>query len=142
MGWTLDLSPRDRPRSLPAERNGATFRALLRELLADCKPRFAAGFARRRISRPGGVPACACWSRIGAMLAVSSRHAMRMALASHGAGCAALFRRRGTLRGMSAANRKGCEKDAEDCLSAHEGECEQSRAPLVYVDPHVCQSVY
>jgi hypothetical protein len=115
--------------------------ALLRELPAYGKSRCAPGLARRRIARGAGVAARVTLGGCGAVPFVSSRRAMRVVRARHYAGFAARFHRRRALR-MNAANRKGCEKDAEDYLAAHEGECEQSRAPLVYVDPRVRQSVF
>ena len=143
MQQVLDRCSGDRPRKLAAERNIATRRALLGKLPADGKSRCAAGLTRRRT-----IPSCARamaragLHRVATMLAVSSRRTMQAIHACCGAGLAACFHRRGTLRGTRVANRKGCEKNAEDCLTVHEGECEQSRAPLVYVDLYVGQSVF
>jgi hypothetical protein len=78
----------------------------------------------------------------GTGLFAGGRRVMRGTHAWRGADCAARLHGRRTLRSMSAANRKGCEENAEDCLTAHEGECEQSRAPIVYVDLCLRQSVY
>lgn len=135
----LDLSPGNWPRTLAVERNAANVRALLRKLLTDGDSRPAARLTWRRTApRAGAMPRADLTARSVALLA-RSRRAMH---ASRGARCAARLHRRGTLRSISTAHHKSCEKDAEDCLTAHEGECEQSRAPLVYVYLSVRQSVF
>ncbi len=119
-----------------AERNRTTPRVVFLRLVLGRQRGRSPGLIRRTFRSTVGADLPAC--RRGA--AVACRHRLTAAMRGSRGGFAMQLRRSGTLRGTGAACGQNRKRNEEDYHPAHEGECGQSRASPVYVDPFFCQS--
>lgn len=121
---------------LVVKRGHAPRRPFSRKLAANRQTCPASCLVGRWLSRGAAFFLRVCVRKRGARSAVRGRRLMRGMRIRRGRVFPVRLTRRRALRRISAHCRQGRKRKNEDCRPAHEGECGQSRASPVYVDPH------